>query len=144
MYTKLLLGLLALAMSCSVFAKSAANDYTPPSGIKMLSDIAYGKDAKQTLDIYMPAEAKDAPVIFMIHGGAWQGGDKADRADVENKVAHWVTRGFIFISTNYRTLPEIRPVEQTKDIAAALLFAQENVRKWGGSPENFILMGHSS
>jgi len=144
MYTKILLGLLAVGMSWSVFAKIASNGYTPPSGIKVLSDISYGKDKDQTLDVYIPTDAKDAPVIFMIHGGAWSGGDKADKSDVENKVAHWVTKGFIFISTNYRTLPKIGPVGQAKDIETALLFSQQSVREWGGSPEKFILMGHSS
>ena len=144
MYAKISLGLLAVGMSLSVFAKITSNGYTPPSGIKVLSDIPYGKDVDQTLDVYIPTGAKGAPVIFMVHGGAWSGGDKAIKAEVENKVAHWVTRGFIFISTNYRTLPKVEPVEQTKDVEAALLFSQESVREWGGSPEKFILMGHSS
>lgn len=124
---------------------TASNGYTLPSGIKVLSDIPYGKDADQTLDVYIPADAKDAPVILMVHGGAWRNwGDKADKAEVENKMAHWVTQGFIFISTNFRALPKVGPVIQAKDVEAALLFSQERIREWGGSPEKFILMGHSS
>jgi len=122
----------------------AAKGYALPADMKVMSDIAYGKDADQTLDVYMPAKAKDAPVIFMVHGGAWSGGDKAHEAEFKNKVAHWVSRGFVFISTNYRTLPKMRPVEQTQDIEAALLFSQNNAREWGGSAKKFILMGHSS
>ena len=122
----------------------ASNGYALPSGTKLLSDIPYGKDVDQTLDVYIPTDAKDAPVIFMIHGGGWREGDKSNKAEVKNKVAHWVARGFVFISTNYRTLPRIGPVGQAKDVEAALLFSQERVREWGGSPEKFILMGHSS
>ena len=144
MYAKILLGLLAVGISFSVLAKTVSNSYTPPSDIKVLSDISYGQDTDQTLDVYIPSDAKDAPVIFMVHGGAWSGGDKANKPEFENKVAHWVSKGFIFISTNYRTLPKVKPVEQTKDIVAALGFSQTNSRKWGGSPEKFILMGHSS
>lgn len=129
--------LLSLVLVCS-------KGYALSSGIKVLSDISYGKDIDQSLDVYIPANAKDAPVIFMIHGGAWSGGDKANSSDVVNKVAHWVTKGFIFISTNYRTLPKIGPLGQAKDIEMALLFSQQSVREWGGSPEKFILMGHSS
>jgi acetyl esterase/lipase len=80
----------------------------------------------------------------MIHGGAWRGGDKANKAEFENKVAHWVTRGFVFISSNYRTLPKIKPVEQAKDLEAAILFSQQRASDWGGAPEKFILMGHSA
>ncbi len=123
----------------------SSNGYAVPSGIKVLSDIPYGKDANQTLDVYIPADAKDAPVILMVHGGAWRNwGDKADKAEVENKVAHWVTQGFIFISINFRALPKVGPVIQAKDVGAALLFSQERASEWGGSPEKFILMGHSS
>ena len=115
-----------------------------PSEIKVLTNIPYGKDIDQVLDVYIPADAKGAPVIFMIHGGAWSGGDKANQAEFENKVAHWVTQGFIFISTNYRTLPKIRPIEQAKDVESALLFSQKNVSDWGGSPDKIVLIGHSS
>ena len=31
----------------------------------------------QTLDVYSPENAKNLPVIFWIHGGGWQTGDKA-------------------------------------------------------------------
>lgn len=115
-----------------------------PAKVKVLSDVSYGKDAKQVFDVYIPERATEAPVILMVHGGAWRGGDKANKAEFENKVAHWVSKGFIFISTNYRTLPELRPVEQTDDIAAAMQVAQAKVGEWGGSAEKFILMGHSS
>ena len=115
------------------------------SDIKILSDIAYGKDADQTLDVYMPADAKEAPVIFMVHGGAWMNwGDKADKSEVENKIAHWVKKGFIFISTNFRALPKVGPVMQAEDVGAALLFSQQKASEWGASSEKFILMGHSS
>jgi len=144
MYAKILLALLTASISFSTYAKNTSNSYTPPSGINVLSDISYGKDTDQTLDIYVPSGAKGAPVIFMIHGGAWRGGDKTNSAEFENKVAYWVAKGFVFISSNYRTLPKIEPVEQVKDISTALLFAQHNASTWGGSADRFILMGHSA
>jgi len=112
--------------------------------IKVISDINYGKSKAQALDIYIPAGAKDAPVIFMVHGGGWAGGDKAYKEEFEYKVAHWVTKGFIFISTNYRTLPEARPLEQAEDVRQALIFSQQQAKSWGASPKKFILMGHSA
>ena len=41
-------------------------------------DIPYTNDAdkKLSLDVYAPADAKNLPVVFWIHGGGWQGGDK--------------------------------------------------------------------
>ncbi len=43
-------------------------------------NVAYGTDAKQTMDIYLPANRSTTTtkVIVMIHGGGWSEGDKAD------------------------------------------------------------------
>lgn len=122
-----------------------SSSYALSSDIKLLSNIPYGEAKEQVLDVYYPSvKQKDAPVIFMVHGGAWRFGDKSSRSVVKNKVAHWVPKGFIFISVNYRILPKIRPIEQAKDIKKAILFSQQNVHKWGGSSKKFILMGHSA
>src|SRR5579872_5306358 len=58
-----------------------------PQGVQLLSNIPYGSDAKQRMDVYLPATPTKAPVIFMVHGGAWRFGDKAAQSLVENKVA---------------------------------------------------------
>jgi arylformamidase len=46
----------------------------------------------------------------------------------------WVSRGFIFVSTNYRLLPEATPVEPAQDIANALAITQARAAAWGGYP----------
>lgn len=118
-----------------------------PAGTKVLRDLAYGNDKRQTMDIYLPANAtsqKAMPVIFMVHGGAWRTGSKTARGVVENKAAHWLPRGYIFISINYRMLPDIKPLEQADDVAHALATAQTRTAEWGGSRNRFILMGHSA
>jgi len=112
--------------------------------IKTFFNIHYGDDKKQSLDVYAPMNAQKAPVIFMVHGGAWSIGDKAMSNVVENKVNHWVKKGFIVISTNYRLLPQAPVSEQAKDIAYALSFAQQKASQWGGDETQFILMGHSA
>lgn len=114
------------------------------AGIHIVRDVPYGSDARQRFDVYTPRQAKDAPVIFMVHGGAWKIGDKAVESVVENKVARWVAKGFVFISTNYRMLPDADPLEQARDVARAVAVAQGKVAGWGGDPSRFILMGHSA
>ncbi|RFC36436.1 MAG: alpha/beta hydrolase fold [Candidatus Nitrotoga sp. LAW] len=115
-----------------------------PSGGRLVSDLAYGRDNQQRMDVYLPQQANGAPVIFMVHGGAWRWGDKGATAVVQNKVARWVSKGFIFISVNYRLLPKARPLEQAQDIASALATAQSRATSWGGDPRKFIVMGHSA
>ncbi len=111
---------------------------------KILKDIPYGKDIRNTMNVYLPPQDKNSPVIFMVHGGAWWTGDKAYKSVVENKVNRWVTRGFIFISANYRLLPKADPLQQAADVARALAVAQNNAPHWGGDASKFVLMGHSA
>ena len=46
-------------------------------------DIVYAEPASplHTLDVYASPSAENAPVVFWIHGGGWQGGDKNDVAE---------------------------------------------------------------
>jgi len=115
-----------------------------PAGIRIVRDVAYGNAARQRFDVYTPIRAHDAPVILLVHGGAWMFGDKAARGGIENKVSRWVPRGLIVISIDYRMLPEAAPLQQAQDVARALAFAQQHASSWGGDPRKFILMGHSA
>ena len=123
---------------------SPASSVTLPKGVVLLGDIAYGADPQQRMDVYRQPDSVNAPVLLMVHGGGWHSGDKAQLMVVQNKVARWVPKGFIFISVNYRTLPKADPLQQAEDVARALAFAQANAVSWGGNPAKFILMGHSA
>lgn len=107
-------------------------------------DVPYGSDARQRFDVYADGRTKDAPVLFMVHGGAWRIGDKAANSVVENKVARWVPMGFVLISANYRMLPRADPMLQAKDVARAIALAQDKAASWGGDRRKFILVGHSA
>src|SRR2546423_1058088 len=50
---------------------------TLPAGTVVERDLAYGSSPAQRLDVYRPSRADKAPVIFMVHGGAWMRGNKA-------------------------------------------------------------------
>lgn len=115
-----------------------------PQSVRLLRDVAYGTDPKQRMDVYLPARAENAPVIFMVHGGGWRIGDKAMSRVTQNKVQRWVARGFVFISVNYRLLPQTDPLQQASDVAQALAKAQALAVGWGADPKRFILMGHSA
>ena len=82
-------------------------------------DVPYVKDGheRQVLDIYAPAQnpATDLPVMFWIHGGGWQVGDKDN---VALKPKAMTERGFVFVSTNYRLLPDITMEDLVADVAA--------------------------
>jgi acetyl esterase/lipase len=105
---------------------------------------AYGADPAQRLDVYIPPGARDAPILIMVHGGAWRIGDKANTGSVENKLQHWLIRGWIVVSVNYRMLPDAMAYEQAQDVAEAVRWAQGRAGSWGGDTGKIILMGHSA
>ncbi len=149
-----LLGLVLLAFAAQAQQRpwrrglsrgASAQAVALPAGVRVLRDIAYGDDPRQRFDVYLPAgQVHDAPVIFFVHGGAWAVGDKAAAGVAENKAARWVPRGFIFVSTNYRLLPQAAPLQQATDVARALAATQRLAPSWGGDTARFIVMGHSS
>lgn len=127
-----------------VGSQTALSQSSLPTGARLLRDVSYGNDSQQRMDVYLPAETHNAPAIFMVHGGGWKRGDKQADSVVDNKMARWVSRGVIFISVNYRMLPEADPQVQVQDIVSALVAAQRKAASWGGDPARFILMGHSA
>jgi arylformamidase len=117
------------------------------AGGKVLRDVAYGSDPKQRMDVYLPPQPQGsgaAPVIFMVHGGAWRTGDKRMSRVVDNKAARWLPKGVVFVSVNNRLLPEADPLDQVRDVAQALAVAQGQAAHWGADPQQFVLMGHSA
>jgi arylformamidase len=119
---------------------------TRPAGAALPEpiEVSYGPAEAQALDVYRPAGARGAPVIVMVHGGAWQFGDKASRGVVDAKASRWVARGLVFVSVNYRMLPDARPLEQADDVARAVALVQRRAAEWGGDGSAVILMGHSA
>lgn len=106
-------------------------------------DIRYLDDghARHTLDIYAPDSAKNLPVVFWMHGGGWQAGDKSD---VETKPKWFVEHGFVFVSTNYRLLPEVEMGTLIRDCARSFGWVQKHIADYGGDPKRVLVGGHSA
>ena len=47
-----------------------------PAGVRRLPDVPYGPDARQRIDVYLPAHPQPgrAPLRVFVHGGAWMAG----------------------------------------------------------------------
>lgn len=96
---------------------------------------------RQTLDVYSPPEGKNHPVVLWIHGGGWRRGDKSS---VQKKPQAFVDRGYVFVSTNYRFVPNVTVKEMMGDIAKAVRWVHEHAREYGGDPNSIFVMGHSA
>ncbi len=84
------------------------NDNTGTTGTgsvpeKTMSNVAYGTDPLQKMDIYLPANRSTATtkVMILIHGGGWISGDKADFAPNMDTLKKRIPDYAIF-NLNYR------------------------------------------
>lgn len=110
---------------------------------KLTSNIRYAEPAheRHVLDIYAPSDAKSLPVVFWIHGGGWQAGDKTS---IQLKPQAFVDRGFVFVSTNYRLLPHVEMETIFRDVAKSLGWVHQHIAEHGGDPKRILVMGHSA
>lgn len=99
------------------------------------------KTERQTLDVFSPADGKNRPIVFWIHGGGWKRGDKAN---VQRKPQAFTDRGFVFATTNYRFAPDVTVKEMTSDIARSIRWIHDHAREFGGDPNAIFVMGHSA
>jgi acetyl esterase/lipase len=106
------------------------------------SDIAYGPDRRQRLDLYLPNKAAKVrcPVVVFWHGGRWSDGDKSQYRFVGAALAQ---SGFVAVLPNYRHYPSVKMPGFMQDSALAAAWAVNYAREYHDE-RNFFLMGHSS
>lgn len=116
---------------------------SPLAAEPMKSDIPYvaGGHERQVLDVYAPPGAEKLPVVFWIHGGGWQSGEKSQ---VKTKPAWFLEKGFVFVSINHRFLPEVVMEDLIGDVAKAFAWLEKNIASFGGDPKRVLVGGHSS
>lgn len=97
-----------------------------------------------SLDLFAPKEGDGHPIVVMIHGGGWKGGDKRMGASSATKAKFFVARGYVFASINYRLSPEVKHPSHVEDVAAAIAWIHDHAKDHGGDPDLLFVMGHSA
>jgi acetyl esterase/lipase len=137
-----LIAILFLAPLTSTLAQSPTS---APASVKLnvKRDIPYAEsaDPRQKVDIYAPEGARNLPVVFWIHGGGWQTGD---RTNVQVKPQAFVDKGLVFVSTGYRLLTNVDMVTIFRDIAKSVRYMHDHIAEHGGDPKRILVMGHSA
>lgn len=108
----------------ATYVKGAVADTTisglPPT---TYSNVAYGSDSKQVMDIYLPAgrTSLSTKIIFLIHGGSWSGGDKSTfSAYVDSLKKHLPDYALVNINYRLANFSQNKFPTQENDIKAAL------------------------
>jgi acetyl esterase/lipase len=117
--------------------------------VKAVREIAYyeGDDAdpvKHKLDLYLPRDVKDFPVLFFVHGGAWMHGDKNFLGIYSSLAHHLAKKGLGVVVTNYRLSPKVQHPEHIKDVARAFAWTYKHIADYGGNKAEIFVTGHSA
>lgn len=147
MKMKKVIPLLVVLLVGTLLSSACARRAIP--GMVIQRDIPYtaidGVDPNLlSLDIYAPPDASGLPVLLMVHGGGWSGGDKANRDMGLDKASYFTGNGFVYVSINYRLSPDVQHPAHIEDVAAALSWTLEHIHEYGGDPARLSLMGHSA
>jgi acetyl esterase/lipase len=107
------------------------------------ADVPYATvSASQALDIWIPTTGSGPfPLVIFIHGGAFQGGDKAMEG---GNVAAVLDAGYAAASLNYRLSGEALFPAAVQDVKAAVRFLRANAGEYGLDPDRFAAWGESA
>jgi acetyl esterase/lipase len=117
--------------------------------VKDIRDVAYydGPDAdkvKHKLDLFLPKDQRDFPVVIFVHGGAWRHGDKNYFGFYSALGKMFARNGIGAVIINYRLSPGVMHPEHEKDVARAFAWTHKNIGKYGGRPDQIFISGHSA
>jgi acetyl esterase/lipase len=103
-----------------------------------MPDVSYGPHPKQVMHFWKTPQAaadKPAPLLFFIHGGGWQGGDRM--SGLTGMLPKLLAAGVSVVSTEYRFIKEamdagIEPPVQAplSDAARALQTVRSKAAEW--------------
>jgi acetyl esterase/lipase len=98
---------------------------------KKLINVPYGNHSRQVLDFFPAKSDKPTPVVFYIHGGGWQNGDK------KTNPQPFLDKGISVVAINYRFVKhgieeKIEPPVKAPlgDAARALQFVRSKAGEW--------------
>jgi acetyl esterase/lipase len=145
-----LTGLVTLiAAGCSRVAFFAANAPAVFGAYTRHTNLAYGADPQQRVDVYVPDKAAPGapmaappkPLIIFWHGGRWKSGDKSDYRFVGAALAE---SGYVALIANYRHYPQVHMPGFMDDAAQTVQWAVAHAGEFGADPRQLFLMGHSA
>jgi|GEM_PF-183695 len=118
--------------------------FQPQAAGQLKSDIEYATAGGESLklDAFIPNGPGPFPVLIMVHGGGWSGGDKArDFIPIMEplKAAH-----LTLFSINYRLSPKDKWPACYEDVQTAIRWVKAHAKEYKGNPEKIAILGYSA
>ncbi|MEP7064232.1 MAG: alpha/beta hydrolase [Betaproteobacteria bacterium] len=103
-------------------------------------DLRYGPNAKETLDLFVPAQPARGTFLFL-HGGWWRSLDKSDHSFV---APAFVDAGYAVAVANYDLCPGVDIATIVDEARRALAWLARNGAAHGANVERIVVGGHSA
>jgi acetyl esterase/lipase len=118
----------------------------PDQPAQTISNVFYGNDPKQKMDVYLPANrnATATKVIILVHGGGWTEGDKDDFAGYI-AILQQRLPDYAIVNINYRLAAantNLFPAQEN-DIKSAVEFVVSKANEYKIS-QRIVLLGASA
>ena len=116
---------------------------------EILRDIPYQTDdsdyarERSKLDIYLPKNRRDFPVLVWFHGGALMYEDKSESYATRAAI-RLASEGIGVVVPNYRLFPSVKYPVYIEDAASAVAWVYQNIGNYQGNPQQVFVGGHSS
>jgi len=114
-------------------------------GVQVYRDLPYVPEGheRQKLDLYLPPESENLPLIIWIHGGAFRMGSK-EGLEFDPPPLDFLTRGYALASINYRLSQHARFPAQIEDCKAAVRWLRAQADPFKLDPNRFAAWGPSA
>jgi len=115
-----------------------------PGKVTFESDVVFGTTGTRDLkcDIFRPPiEGERRPGVLLIHGGAWQEGDRSQLRYYGIQLARY---GFVGMACEYRLSGEAPWPAQIHDVKAALRWMRANAKSLGIDEGKICVTGNSA
>lgn len=108
--------------------------------IKTVLNIAYNDSKDMLLDLYLPEERSDFPVLIFFHGGGIESSSKESVATIGKELAE---SGIAVAAPNYRLFPNVSYPGFIEDAAQSVAFLKDYMFQNYGC-KHFFIAGHSA
>ncbi len=136
------MNILTALLSGLLLSSNNSHSHKEDVRVSVLKNEVYGPYRRNTLDVFFPHNIQgNAPVVLLIHGGAWIVGNKNTWPSA--LTMGLVEKGYVVAAMNYRfACGDFK--KQMEDVETAINFIQHKRMDWKIAPDKLGLAGVSA
>ena len=149
-YISLIIAIMAVLLSsCTQTGVTLLNQFSKTGNFTLATDIAYGVNPQNKLDIYRPTlprqnKRTSSPVVVFFYGGCWGECNRLQKKDYQFVAQSFVANGYTTVVADFRQYPTVNFPEIMTDASQVIRWVSNNISRFGGNPNQLFVMGHSS